>query len=122
GFMFLYAWHSTQTEVMVGIAIMGSGLAFAMVGSINMIIISTPKEETGISTGMNMIFRITGSVVGSASAAVIIASNSVAIPGTGISVPDDHAYQLIFLISSIFMGIAVVLSLFLRNNKALPEK
>jgi MFS family permease len=122
GFMFLYAWHSTQMEVMVGIAIMGSGLAFAMVGSINMIIISTPKEETGISTGMNMIFRITGSVVGSASAAVIIASNSVAIPGTGISVPDDHAYQLIFLISSIFMGIAVVLSLFLRNNKALPEK
>jgi len=122
GFMFLYAWHSTQTEVMVGIAIMGSGLAFAMVGSINMIIISTPKEETGISTGMNMIVRITGSVVGSASAAVIIASNSVAIPGTGVSVPDDHAYQLIFLISSIFMGIAVVLSLFLRNNKALPEK
>jgi MFS family permease len=121
GFMSLYGWHSTQTEVMVGIAIMGSGLAFAMVGSINMIIISTPKEETGISTGMNMIVRTTGSVVGPAIAAVIIAGNSVAVPGAGVSVPDDNAYQLIFLMSSVFMGIGVVLSLFLSNKKALPE-
>jgi hypothetical protein len=35
--------------------------------------------------------------------------------------PSDSAYQLIFLMSTVFMGFGVVLSLFLKNRKALPE-
>ena len=120
GFMYLYFNHATELEVMTGVAIMGSGTAFAMVGSINMIIISTPRLETGISTGMNMIVRTAGGVVGPAIAAVIISDHSSLIPGVGV-VPDDNAYQLIFLMSSVFMGIGVLLSLLLTNKKAMPE-
>jgi MFS family permease len=120
GYMMLLGYHSTQNEVMVGITVMGAGSSFAMVGSINMLLISTPKEETGISTAMNMIIRTTGSVVGPALAAVIISNNSSIIPGVG-EVPDEHAYQLIFIMSSVFMGIGVVLALLLSNRQATGE-
>ena len=120
GYMMLLGYHSTENEVMVGIAVMGAGSAFAMVGSINMLLITTPKEETGISTAMNMVIRTSGSVVGPALAAVIISNNSSIIPGIG-AVPDEYAYQLIFVMASVFMGIGVILGLLLTNKQALPE-
>ncbi|HIJ16424.1 MAG TPA: MFS transporter [Thermoplasmata archaeon] len=121
GFISLYFNHATELEVMIGITIMGSGTAFAMVGSINMIVISTPREETGISTAMTMIVRTSGSVAGPAVAAVIISDHSSYVAGIGV-VPDDSAYQIIFLMSSVFMGIGVLLALLLKNRKALPEE
>lgn len=121
GFISLYFNHATELEVMTGIAIMGSGTAFAMVGSINMIVISTPREETGISTAMNMIVRTSGSVAGPAIAAVIISEHSHYVAGVGV-IPDDSAYKLIFLMSSVFMGIGVMLALLLRDKKAFPEE
>jgi MFS family permease len=120
GFMYLYFEHGTKLDVMIGVTIMGSGMSAVMVGSINMVIISTPILETAISTSVNMVIRTSGSVAGPAIAAVIISQHSVALPG-GIEMPADGAYQLIFLMSSVFMGIGVVLSLFLKNRKALPE-
>lgn len=120
GFMFLYFNHATQGEVVIGVLIMGSGQSFAMVGSINMIIVSTPIKETGISTAMSMIIRTSGSVVGPAIAAVIISHYSSFVPGVGV-VPEDTAYSLIFLMSSVFMGIGVLVSLFLTNTKYLIE-
>ncbi len=120
GYLMLLGYHFTQEEVMVGITVMGAGTAFAMVGSIDMLLITTPKEETGISTAMNMIIRTTGSVVGPALAAVIISNNSSIIPGIG-AVPDEYAYQLIFIMASVFMGIGVVLGLLLTNRQATPE-
>jgi EmrB/QacA subfamily drug resistance transporter len=120
GFMYLYFEHGTQLDVMIGVTIMGSGMSFVMVGSINMVIISTPILETAISTSVNMVIRTSGSVAGPAIAAVIISQHSVALPG-GIEMPSDSAYQLIFLMSTVFMGFGVVLSLFLKNRKALPE-
>ncbi|HEX7392198.1 MAG TPA: MFS transporter [Thermoplasmata archaeon] len=121
GFALLYQWHATQLEVMLGVTVMGGGSGFAMVGSINMIIISTPRLETGISTAMNMIIRTSGSVVGPALAAVIISDYSHPIPGTGVMVPDDQAYQIIFIMASAFMAVGVLFSLLLPNKKALPE-
>ena len=85
-----------------------------------MVIISTPKLETGISTGMNMIVRTSGSVVGPAIAAVIISDYSHLVSGVGI-VPDNKAYQMIFLMSAVVMAAGLVVSLFLTDKKALPE-
>ena len=120
GYVLLLLYHATQLQVMTGVAVMGGGMSFAMVGSINMIIISTPIHETGISTAMNMIVRTSGSVVGPAVAAVIISEHSIFVAGQGV-VPDDNAYQLIFLMSSIVMAIGVFFALFLTNKKAIPE-
>jgi len=121
GFLFLFMFHSTQEEVIMGVLIMGGGNSFAMVGVINMVIISTPRVETGISTAMNMVIRTAGSVVGPAIAASIISTNSVLIPGTGMTIPSDNAYHLIFLMSAVCMAFGVVVGLFLTNKKAVGE-
>jgi hypothetical protein len=42
------------------------------------------------------------------------------IPGTEI--PDDYAYQVIFIMSAAVMALGVVFSAFLTNKKALPER
>jgi len=120
GFSLLYMRHGTQTDIMLWVAIMGAGQSFAMVGSINMIIISTPVTETAISTSMNTILRTAGSVVGPAIAAVIISQNShidPLRPELG-PIPEDIAYQVIFLISIIVVAVGAVVALFLTNKKA----
>jgi MFS family permease len=121
GFMMLYFNHSTKLDVMLGATILGAGQAFAMVSSINIVIVSTPMLETGISTAVNMIIRTAGSVVGPAIAAVIISQNSHFDPVVGQAVPGDIAYRTIFLMASIVMALGVFLSLFVQNQKSTPQ-
>jgi MFS family permease len=117
GFVSLYLFHGGQTDVAIGVLIMGAGNAFAMVSIINMIILSTPREETGISTSVNTIMRVVGSVVGPALAATIISANSTLIPGVAAPVPNDEAYHMIFLLSIVLMAVGVIAGLFLTNKK-----
>lgn len=121
GFMMLYFNHSTKLDVMLGVTVLGAGQAFAMVSSINIVIVSTPMFETGISTAVNTIIRTAGSVVGPAIAAVIISQNSHFDPVVGQAVPGDIAYRTIFLMASIVMALGVFLSLFIQNQKSTPQ-
>lgn len=122
GFSLLLQWHSTQQEVMVNIAIMGAGTSFLMVGSINMVIISTPPEETGISTGMNTVIRTAGGVVGPAIAAAIISEHTSVDPVTHLPLPPaDVAYQTIFTIAIIVGVIGLALSFFYTDKRILPS-
>jgi EmrB/QacA subfamily drug resistance transporter len=125
GFMLLYQWHDTKLQIMLNVMVMGGGSAFAMVGSINMLIISTPKVETGISTAVNTILRTVGGVVGPALAAVIISSNSSLVevaPGVFTEVPETSAYHIIFFLASVFMAVGIGAALFLTNKQATAEE
>jgi MFS family permease len=94
----------------IGISIMGGGMSFAMVGSINMLIISTPQRETAISSAMNMIIRTSGGVVGPAVATVIIAAYS-----------PETAYKIVFMMSAIVMILGAAVALALTDKRALGE-
>ena len=125
GFVYLYYHHLTKMDITIGITIMSGGLSFAMVGSINMLIISTPQVETAISSAMNMIIRTVGGVVGPAVAAVIIAAHETTQfnPITGLSTTSasDAAYQIIFLMSAIVMVAGAALAFLLTDKRALGE-
>ena len=123
GFLLLYLSHDTQTNIMLWVTVTGAGNAFAMVASINMIIISTPPVETAISTAMNTILRTSGSVAGPAIAAVIISQNSqpVLLNGAVQFVPEDIAYRIIFMISAVVMAFGMAISLFMNNKRVLPD-
>jgi EmrB/QacA subfamily drug resistance transporter len=126
GFVYLYYNYQTQLDLVIGITIMGSGLSFAMVGSINMLIISTPQRETAISSAMNMIIRTCGGVVGPAVATVIIASYKHALidPTTHQFlgyITDETAYQVVFLLSAIIMIIGAIFALAMTDKRALGE-
>src|SRR5919197_3295260 len=64
GFFAIYALHSTQLLVSMGLAIVSIGLSFAAVGVMNIIILATPAKSMGISTGMTSLIRIVGSAIG----------------------------------------------------------
>jgi MFS family permease len=126
GFTYLYFNDATQTDLVIGITIMSGGLAFAMVGSINMIIISTPQRETAISSAMNMIVRTSGGVAGPAIATVIISSykHPVFDPITHelmYYLTDPKAYTTVFLMSSVVMVLGAVIALLLTDKRALGE-
>jgi EmrB/QacA subfamily drug resistance transporter len=106
GFVFLDMYHGTEMELIIGIVIMGSGIVTAMVGMINMIIISTPKEETGIATGVNIIVRTCGAVVGPALATVLISDET-----------NPDAYGMVFRVGAVFLAIGAFLTLFMTNRK-----
>lgn len=112
GFLYLYNHFQTQLDLVIGITIMGSGMSFAMVGSINMLIISTPQRETAISTAMNMIIRTSGGVVGPAVATVIIASYAAT---------DETSYQVVFMLSAAVMILGSLIALAMTDKRALGE-
>ena len=125
GFMYLYFNHETKTDLVIGLTVMSGGLSFAMVGSINMIIISTPQTETAISSAMNMVVRTSGGVVGPAVATVIIAAykHPVFDPSGGFLgyITDEKAYSVIFLMSAVVMVLGAVVAIFLTDKRALGE-
>ncbi len=49
-FAYLYAFHDTQAQIVLGLIIMDVGLGFMMVSMINVIIESVSQFETGIAT------------------------------------------------------------------------
>ena len=106
GFVYLDIYHGSELELITGIVIMGSGIVCAMVGMINMIIISTPKEETGIATGVNIIVRTCGGVVGPALATVLISDET-----------NPDAYGTVFRLGAVFLAIGAILTLFMSNKK-----
>ena len=106
GFVVLDRYHGSELDLIIGIVIMGSGIVCTMVGMINMIIISTPKDETGIATGVNIIVRTSGAVVGPALATVLISDET-----------NPDAYGVVFRIGAVVLAIGAILTLFLSNKK-----
>jgi EmrB/QacA subfamily drug resistance transporter len=113
GFIALDLNHATELDIVLGIVIMGSGIVCAMVGMINIIVISTPKEETGIATGVNIIVRTCGAVVGPAVATVMISEQAL---------PDGGSYSTIFRVGAGLLAIGAFLTLFFSNTKTIPEE
>ena len=125
GFIYLYFNHETKNDLVIGITIMSGGLSFAMVGTINMIIISTPQTETAISSAMNMVVRTIGGVAGPAVATVIIASYKHPVfdsyGGFLGYITDERAYPVVFLMSAVVMVLGAIVALFLTDKRALGE-
>jgi EmrB/QacA subfamily drug resistance transporter len=125
GFMYLYFNHETKTDLVLGLTVMSGGLSFAMVGSINMIIISTPQTETAISSAMNMVVRTCGGVVGPAVATVIIAAYKHPVfdqyGGFLGYITDEKAYPVVFLMSMLVMVLGAIVAVFLTDKRALGE-
>src|SRR5690606_1459735 len=70
GFFFLLAFHGSWMAVSAGLAILSTGLSLTNVGALNVTLLATPAEFTGISLGLNTLLRIVGSSIGPALAGV----------------------------------------------------
>jgi MFS family permease len=87
-------------------------------GMINLVVVSSKPQETGIQTGMNLTFRNLGTSIGPVLSATILASVlTTYYAGTPaqFSAPGDSAFEWIFLLIALFGVVALALSLFIRN-------
>ena len=53
GFSILLLFHSTEISISIGLAILSTGLSLASVGAVNVTILSTPIEFTGVTMGIS---------------------------------------------------------------------
>jgi hypothetical protein len=84
----------------------------------NVVVLSTPKEYSGISLGTTTLLRIVGSAIGPALAAMYLQSNQSVINVGGIiqRFPSAESYNLIFLSGILISVVAIVLAVFLRHR------
>ncbi|MGC2483874.1 MAG: MFS transporter [Nitrososphaeraceae archaeon] len=118
GFMGLLMFHSTEVLVSVNLGILSTGLSLTSVGAINVIILSTPRQFSGISLGMTSLMRIIGASIGPALAGMYMQTNQTLLNVNGIInyFPSSISFELIFLSAVIVSVISIVLAIILRQR------
>ncbi|MDW3645351.1 MAG: MFS transporter, partial [Nitrososphaeraceae archaeon] len=120
GFFILFLYHSTETSIATVLVIVAVGLALMQIGSVNIVLTSTPKQFSGISLGMNLLIYLIGSAVGPIIAGTIMQANQISTNSSdGILTfyPSPESYNLIFLIATIISLASVVFAILLNRNK-----
>ena len=117
-FICLLLFHSTEMQVSVNLGLLATGLSFAGVGAMNVIILATPGEYSGISLGIATLIRIIGSAIGPALAAMYMQMNQSILNVNGLmrSFPSDVAFDMIFTTASVIAFVSILLAVLLRGR------
>ncbi|MGC8663584.1 MAG: MFS transporter [Thermoplasmata archaeon] len=111
--------------------LLGVGSSFSMVGITNMIVMITPQEKMGISTGMNQLFRNVGSVIAPAIAGVLetgyqqaVTVGAMPFKFGSLSIipmfeffPSSTAFDLIYTTGIIVAVFTLILAILLKGVK-----
>jgi MFS family permease len=118
GFIGLFMFHSSELLVSANLGILSIGLSLTSVGAMNVIILSTPAQFSGISLGMTSLMRIVGSSIGPALAGMYMQSNQVLVnlDGIGAYFPSSLSFNLIFLSAVIVSVISIALAMILKQR------
>ena len=117
-FICLLLFHSTEIQVSINLGLLATGLSFAGVGAMNVIILATPGEYSGISLGIATLIRIIGSAIGPALAAMYMQMSRSILNINGIirSFPSDMAFDMIFTTASVIAIVSIILAVLLRRR------
>jgi MFS family permease len=118
GFFGLLAFHEVGVAVAVNLAILSTGLSLTNVGAMNVTILATPSEFTGMSLGMNNLMRILGSSVGPAVAGLYMQTFkwTIVIGGRPMVFPSMQAYSVIFLTAMILSIVSIGFAFYLKHR------
>jgi MFS family permease len=125
-FLGLVFFHDSPTAISINLGVLATGLSFAAIGAMNVIILATPKEYTGISLGIATLVRIIGSAMGPALAAMYMQSSQTVIY-IGVlsrSYPSDFAFVMIFSTATAIAAGSIFLSVLLHrraSRMAIPQ-
>jgi EmrB/QacA subfamily drug resistance transporter len=107
GFLFLVVEHSRVWELCLASGIVGTGVGLAFASLANLVVESVPQTDTGAATGVNIIMRTIGGVVGTQVGVSIVA----AITSTTTGLAAQRGYLIVFAISAVALGLATVAAL-----------
>ncbi len=116
GFASLLMYHSTEFMISTSLAILSTGLSLINVGSMNVIMLATPKQHVGVSVGMSTLIRIIGASIGPAMAGMFMQTHKTSIPGVAGTFPAPDSYNLIFLTALIVSLVSIGIAVFLRRS------
>src|ERR687896_302553 len=118
GFIGLLMFHSTELLVSANLVVLSTGLSLSSVGAMNVIILSTPRQFSGISLGMSSLMRIVGASIGPALAGMYMQTNQTLFNVDGIMnyFPSSMSFDLIFLSAVIVSTISIALAIILRQR------
>ena len=117
-FIGLLLFHSTELLVSTNLAILSTGLSLTSVGAMNVIILSTPRQFSGISLGMTLLMRIIGSAIGPALAGMYMQTHQSLLNIHGIAqyFPSAASFNMIFVSAVLFSIVSIVLAIILRQR------
>jgi hypothetical protein len=105
GFFVLFMFHSTEASIAAVLVLVAVGLALMQIGSVNVVLTSTPKQFSGISLGLNLLIFLIESSVGPVIAGRYLQANQVFVEsdtdGISASYPLPVSYNLIFLTAAL---------------------
>jgi MFS family permease len=118
GFLFLLAFHGSWMAVAAGLAVLSTGLSLTNVGALNVTLLATPVQFTGISLGMNTLLRIIGASIGPALAGVYMQmyQSTIEVAGLPATYPSMQAFSIIFMTAAILSVASVALSVYLKRR------
>ena len=118
GFIGLLMFHSTELSVSVNLGILSTGLSLTSVGAMNVIILSTPQEFSGISLGMSSLMRIIGASIGPALAGMYMHTNQTLLNVNGVMnyFPSSVSFNLIFFSAIMASVVSIALAITLRRE------
>src|ERR687896_569810 len=118
GFIGLFMFHSSELLVSANLGILSTGLSLTSVGAMNVIILSTPGQFSGISLGMSSLMRIVGSSIGPALAGMYMQTNQTLLNLDGIRAyfPSSLSFNLIFLSAVIVSVVSIALAMILQQR------
>ena len=118
GFFILLFFHSTAASITAVLVLIAVGLALMQIGSVNVVLTSTPRRLSGISMGMNLLIYLIGSSAGPVIAGIYLQTNQVFVTSRDIltSFPSPESYNLIFLTAAIIAAMSIVFAIFLNRN------
>ncbi|HEY6537292.1 MAG TPA: MFS transporter [Candidatus Nitrosocosmicus sp.] len=117
-FAIILLFHSSELLISIGLGILSAGLSLAAVGAMNIIILSSPRQYSGVTIGMSSMLRIVGSSIGPALAAMYMQTNQsqVTINGIRESLPSSFSFDLIFLSAALLSIVSIILSISLNKK------
>jgi MFS family permease len=120
GFFVLFMFHFTEASIATVLILVAIGLALMQIGSVNVVLTSTPKQFSGISLGMNLQIYLIGASVGPVIAGTYMQSNQVLVESEinniSASFPSPESYDLIFLTAALIAVSSVVFAILLFRS------
>jgi hypothetical protein len=102
------------------------GLALMQIGSVNVVLTSTPKQFSGVSLGMNLLIYLIGASVGPVIAGTYMQSNQVFIESEtnniSASFPSPESYDLTILTAALIAMTSIVFAMFLIRSRRNQEE
>ena len=120
GFFILFLNHSAEASIAAVLVIVAVGLALMQIGSVNVVLTSTPKQFSGISLGMNLLIYLVGSSVGPVIAGMYLQAHQVITNSSGISTsyPSPESYSMIFLTATLISLSSVIFAILLNRSRS----